>query len=235
MKKFWFLLLAVTISVAACADLKKVASDMMVDQLVSNKDIADALKLALRMGIDAGADKLSLKDGYYKSAAKILLPAEVRQVTDKLKMVPGFSDFENVLLEKVNRSAEDAAKGAKPIFQQAIREMTFEDATKILMGADNSATQYLNSKTNSKLYAQFNPIIKESLNKFNAIQYWKSGVDAYNKIPLVQKINPSLDDYVTKEALNGLFNMVANKEKEIRTNKASRTTDLLRKVFAKQD
>ena len=198
-------------------------------------EIGQGLKQALELGISEGATLLSQRDGYFKSQYKILLPAEARKVTDKLKFIPGFSDVENVVLEKLNRAAEDAAASAKPIFVNAIKEMTFEDALNILMGPDNAATQYLDLKTHDPLYNDFHPVIVTSLNKFNAIEYWADAVNAYNKIPLVEKVNPSLDQYVTEKALDGLFGMVAKKELQIRTDINSRTTDLLKKVFAKQD
>jgi hypothetical protein len=114
--------------------------------------------------------------------------------------------------------------------------MTIADAWSILRGDKNAATNYLKQKTYDSLYGQFNPTIVESLNKFNAIEYWGKAVNTYNKFPLVtEKANPRLDDYVTKEALNGLFSMVAEKEKDIRENPVARVTDLLKKVFAKQD
>ena len=152
-----------------------------------------------------------------------------------MKFIPGFNDVENIILEKLNRAAEDAAASAKPIFENAIREMTFDDALNILMGPQNAATLYLDQKTHVPLYNEFNPVVVTSLNKFNAIQYWADAVNAYNKIPLVEKVNPSLDQYVTEAALDGLFGMVAKKELQIRTDINSRTTDLLKKVFAKQD
>ncbi|MBK9103541.1 MAG: DUF4197 domain-containing protein [Saprospiraceae bacterium] len=198
-------------------------------------EIGQGLKQALELGISEGATLLSQRDGYFKSQYKILLPAEARKVTDKLKFIPGFSDVENVVLEKLNRAAEDAAASAKPIFVNAIKEMTFEDALNILMGPDNAATQYLDLKTHDPLYNEFHPVIVTSLNKFNAIEYWADAVNAYNKIPLVEKVNPSLDQYVTEKALDGLFGMVAKKELQIRTHINSRTTNLLKKVFAKQD
>jgi Protein of unknown function (DUF4197) len=198
-------------------------------------EIGQGLKQALEFGISEGATLLAQRDGYFKSEYKILLPEEARKVTDKLKFIPGFSDVENVILEKLNRAAEDAAASAKPIFVNAIREMTFDDALHILMGPDNAATQYLDLKTHDPLYNEFHPVIVTSLNKFNAIAYWADAVNAYNKIPLVEKINPSLDQYVTEKALDGLFGMIAKKELQIRTDLNSRSTDLLKKVFAKQD
>jgi hypothetical protein len=204
-------------------------------QGLTTAEIASGLKQALEFGIGEGAERLSRQDGYFKSPYKILLPPEARKVADNLRNVPGFNNVEDVILERINRGAEDAAKRAKPIFTEAIKQMTFTDAMDILMGADNAATQYLNRTTNQKLYQEFNPVIVESLDKFNARSYWADAVNAYNKIPFVEKANPSLDDYVTNEALKGLFSMVEKKEKQIRTDVSSRTTDLLKKVFARQD
>jgi hypothetical protein len=135
----------------------------------------------------------------------------------------------------MNLGAEDAAKEAKPIFVSAITGMSFSDATNILLGADNAATEYLKRTTDQQLYEKFNPKIVASLDKIGANNLWKKAADTYNKIPLVTKVNNDLDDYVTKEALKGLFAKIAEEEKNIRRNKGSRTTDLLKKVFAKQD
>lgn len=202
----------------------------------SSQEVGMGLKEALNQGVTKGVDVLSARDGYYKSAYKILLPPEARKVADKLNGVPGFTQVENVILEKINRGAEDAASKAKPIFVSAIKQLTFADVWNILTGGKDAATQYLKQKTYSQLYNEFNPVIVQSLDKFSARQYWGDAVNTYNKIPFIkEKANPRLDDYVTNEALKGLFSMVAEKEKDIRENPIARTTDLLRKVFAKQD
>ena len=230
MRRILFLFTFISLlSLPSCDTLKQLASEPTV------YEIGQALKQALEFGISEGSDKLSLRDGYFKSEYKILLPAEAREVTDKLKFIPGFTDIENVILEKLNRAAEDAAKSAKPIFVNAITSMTFDDALNILMGNKDAATQYLRVKTYNPLYDEFHPVIVTSLNKFNAIEYWADAVNAYNKIPFVSKVNPKLDEYVAEKALEGLFGMVARKELQIRTDISARTTDLLRRVFAKQD
>jgi hypothetical protein len=140
-----------------------------------------------------------------------------------------------VLIKKLNQGAEDAASKAGPIFLQAIKTMTFDDVMNILMGPNDAATNYLNNKTYNSLYGEFNPVIDNSLNKFNVQEYWGKAVDTYNKIPFVDKVNPDLGDHVTTEALKGLFSLVAIKELGIRQDVSQRTTDLLKKVFAKQD
>ena len=198
-------------------------------------EIGKGLKEALTKGISTGANALSKKNGYFNSPYKILLPAEAREVTDRLQNIPGFSNVEAVILEKINAGAEDAAKQAKPIFVNAIKQMTFADATNILMGDKDAATSYLNAKTYDQLYGKFKPVIINSLDKFKARSTWSDATSAYNKIPLVQDVNTELDDYVTKQALEGLFAMVAKEELNIRQNAGARTTDLLRRVFAKQD
>jgi hypothetical protein len=221
------------LSLSACDTLQQVANTLLTEPTL--EEIGRGLKEALSNGISKGVSVLSQQDGYFKSAYKILLPADVRSVTDKLKNVPGFSNIENELLEKMNRGAENAAKEAGPIFVGAIRQMTFEDATNILMGANNSATTYLNRTTSGQLYDKFKPKIVSSLDDVGANNLWKKAADTYNKIPFVGKVNNDLGDYVTKEALKGLFSKVEEEEKNIRQNKLARTSDLLRKVFAKQD
>lgn len=234
MKKLLLALLCIQITACDPAALQRALDTLGTGELTTG-EASSGLKQALEIGIGKGADLLSVKDGYYKSAYKILLPPEARKVTEKLSGVPGFSNVEEIILEKINRGAEDAAQKAKPIFLMAIRQMTFADAMDILMGEKNAATSFLHRTTHQALYNEFNPVIVKSLDKFDARKYWKDAVNAYNKIPLVQKANPELDEYVTNEALKGLFSMVEKEELNIRSNVAARTTDLLKKVFAKQD
>jgi hypothetical protein len=239
MKKLIFTAFAVSVlSFTSCdsASFQKAMTTVLESNEPTSQEVGMGLKEALNLGVTKGVDMLSAKDGFYKSAYKILLPPEARKVTEKLSAIPGFTSLESAVLEKINRGAEDATAKAKPIFVSAIKQMTFADAWKILTGGGNAATDYLKEKTYDQLYAQFNPVIVESLDKFNARQYWGDAVNTYNKIPfLKEKANPKLDDYVTTEALKGLFSMVAEKEKDIRQNPIERTTDLLRKVFSKQD
>ena len=218
------------------ATLGKVLDSTLSDGGLSNIDIGNGLKQALEFGVGDGADKLSQLNGFLDSPYKILLPAEVRKVTDKLQGVPGFKNVEAEMVKLLNRGAEDAAKSAKPIFVNAIKQMTFRDATQILMGEKNAATLYLQKSTSNPLYSAFSPTIKTSLDRVNATKYWNDITSKYNSLPFVrEKINTDLTDYVTKQALKGMFGMVAEKELKIRTDIGERSTDLLRKVFAKQD
>ncbi len=202
---------------------------------LSQDEVGKGLKEALNNGVGDAVNFLSAEDGYYKSAYKILLPEEAQKVTSKLKSVPGFSNVEANLVEKMNRAAEIAAVKAKPIFVSAIKNMSFKDAMNILMGENNAATSYLKSSTYKSLYSEFMPIIQSALDEVNAREYWKGAVTAYNKIPFVQKTNPELDDHVNRTALDGMFSLVQKKEEDIRGDVNLRNTDVLRKVFAKQD
>lgn len=202
---------------------------------LTNQEVARGLKAALDLGVGESVDFLSAKDGYYQSAYKILLPEEVAKVTSKLSFVPGFEDVQEVLIQKINRAAEDAAGKAGPIFLSAIKGISFGDAMNILMGNKNAATQYLHTGTYDQLYTEFDPVIGDSMSKFNVEGYWANAVNAYNKIPLVDKVNPDLSDHITNSALSGLFSLVEKKELGIRSDINQRSTALLQKVFAKQD
>ena len=202
---------------------------------LSQDEVGNGLKEALNIGLSEATDFLSAKDGYFMSPYKILVPTEAQNVVSKLKLVPGFGNVEADLTERMNRAAEDAAIKAKPIFLDAIKKMSFGDAMSILTGDKDAATQYLQKTTSADLVAAFKPIIQESLDKVNARTYWRSAVNAYNNIPFVSKTNPELDDHVTKTALAGMFSLVAKKELAIRSDASLRTSDLLKKVFAKQD
>lgn len=229
-------ILLVVFQLTACTELQNVAGDVLSGGgELSSLEIGNGLKEALNLGISKGADRLSATDGYLKSAYKILLPEEVQKVTKRLSGVPGFNQAEAKMLELLNRAAEDAATSAKPIFVNAIKEMTFQDATAILMGNQDAATQYLHRKTYNALAGAFKPKIKTSLDRVKATEYWTKAANTYNRIPLVEKVNPNIDDYVTKKALVGLFGMVTKEEVKIRNNVSARTSDLLKKVFAKQD
>ena len=233
MKKI--LVLAVAISLSSCAEMQQVMNQFPQTQGIGGVDIAGGLKEALNNGISKQVTKLTATDGFYRNeAVKILLPEELRKVDAGLRRI-GLSSLADEGLKVLNRAAEDAVKEATPIFVDAVRNMTFMDAKTILMGNESSATNYLQNSTSTALYGKFNPVIKNSFTKVGADKVWTNIITKYNSIPLVNKVNPDLTDYVTNQALNGVFKMVAVEEKNIRTNLSSRTSVLLQKVFAMQD
>ena len=198
-------------------------------------EVAEGLKEALVAGISKGADITSQLDGYYKNPEiKIPFPPDVKKVEDRLRQL-GLGNKVDEFVMTLNRGAEDAAKEAKPIFINAIRQMTIDDAFGILRGQPDAATQFLKRTTSAQLKERFKPVIQNSLNKVSATKYYGDLVNTYNKIPLVEKVNPNLDDYATDLAIQGLFTMVAKEEKNIRENPVARTTDLLRRVFGQQN
>ncbi len=237
MKKLFALLCVFIFS--SCAELQQVVNSLPQTTGggfgVSNIDIANGLRQALDNGIDKQVTKLTQKDGFYRNQlVKILLPQELRKVDKTLRDV-GLSSLADEGLKILNRAAEDAVKEATPIFVGAVKQITFTDAKQILLGNDNAATTYLQNKTNSALYAKFNPVIKRSFSKVGADKIWSNIINKYNALPLTNNVNPDLTDYVTQEALKGVYTMISVEEKEIRTKLSSRTTDLLRRVFALQD
>lgn len=200
---------------------------------LSSDEVASGLKEALNVGVQNGTQKLSAVDGFFKDAAiKILLPPEAKKVESTLRGIGLNKEVDEAILS-MNRAAEDAAKSAAPIFVNAIKQMSIQDAWSILKGNDSAATTYLKQKTTSALTEAFRPVIEKSLDKVDATKYWNTVFSTYNKMPLVNKVNPDLTAYVTEKALSGIFHEVALQEAEIRKNPMARTTDLLKKVFAK--
>ena len=223
------------ISLSGCAEMQQVLNQLPQTQGIGGVDISGGLKEALNNGISKQVTKLTTTDGFYKNAAvKILLPEELRKVDAGLRKI-GLSSLADEGLKVLNRAAEDAVKEATPIFVDAVRNMTFMDAKSILMGNESSATNYLQNSTSTALYGKFSPVIKNSFTKVGADKVWANIINKYNSIPLITKVNPDLTDYVTNQAMNGVFKMVAVEEKNIRTNIVSRTSILLQKVFAMQD
>ena len=189
----------------------------------------------MNQGVDKAVTQLSAEDGYFASPYKILLPEEAQTVLKKVSALPGFGNLEQDLTERINKAAELAAKQATPIFVDAITGLTIQDAMDLLLGESDAATRYLERSTGSPLANAFQPIIRASLDEVNANEIWNKAVTAYNRLPFVQKTNPELDAYVTERALGGLFGLIEVKETELRRNPALRNTDLLKRVFARQD
>lgn len=193
------------------------------------------MRQALDFGIDKQVSKLTQKDGFYNNQlVKILLPEELQKVDKALRDI-GLGSLADDGIKVLNRAAEDAVSQATPIFVDAVKGITFNDAKNILLGNKDAATQYLSGKTESALYAKFNPVIKDSFAKVGADQIWANLINKYNALPFTSNVNPDLTDYVTTEALKGVYKMIAVEELEIRENVSSRTTGLLQKVFALQD
>ncbi len=219
----------------ACGELQQVVNQLPGGIPVSNTEITGALREALNLGIEKQVSKLTVEDGFFRNElVRIILPDELKKVDKTLRDV-GLGNLADEGLKVLNRAAEDAVGEATPIFVNAVKGITFEDARNILLGGDNAATQYLTNSTETPLYQAFHPVIRKSFDKVGADRIWNNLINRYNNLPLTTDVNPDLSDYVTKEALEGVYTMIAVEEKQIRNTIAARTTTLLRKVFALQD
>jgi Protein of unknown function (DUF4197) len=198
---------------------------------LTNDDVVAGLKEALSVGTEKGTAQLSAVDGFFGNAAiKILMPEEAKNVEQKLRSIGLGKQVDQAILS-MNRGAEDAAKSATPIFINAIKQMSIQDAMGILRGGDNAATNYLKSKTSSQLTEAFRPVIETSLKKVDATKYWNSVFTTYNQFSK-EKVNPDLPAYVTEKSLQGIFVQIAAEEQKIRKDPVARTTEILKKVFA---
>lgn len=239
----------VLFSFHSCAELTQVAQTMASQNMpLTNSEIVNGLKEALMVGADSSITRLSAVDGYLKDLTiKILLPPEAKTITENISKLPGGTKLVNDVVIRINRAAEDAAKGAKPIFVNAIREMTFADALQILKGADNAATLYFEQKTSLQLMEIYRPKIRESLNKnllagLSTQQSWNELTRSWNqvagsavgKITGMKVVEVKLEDYLLQQALKGMFLKISEKEKDIRTNANARVTSLLKRVFGNQ-
>jgi hypothetical protein len=200
---------------------------------LSNADIVSGLKEALNVGAKNSTGKLSAVDGFFKDAAvKVLMPPEAQKVEKTLRSLGAGKLVDDAILS-LNRAAEDASKSAAPIFLNAIKSMSIQDAMGILKGKDSSATAYLRKATTADLTKAFRPIIDSSLQKVDATKYWSDVFSTYNSLPTTfKKVNTDLSSYVTSRALNGIFYYVAEEEKKIRLHPEARVNDILKKVFA---
>jgi len=224
------LILSVIVLLNSCDVLQNLPSSTGTG--VTEAEAGQGIKEALAQGITNAVLQLNKEDGFFKDAFyKILLPPEARKVENTLRDL-GMGKLVDKAILQVNRGAEDAAGYAKPIFVDAIKSMTLQDAIGLVRNGDTSATHFFREKTTAKLTTAFLPVIKSSLNKTEATKYYGDIVNTYNSFPTtLKKINPDLPGYVTERATNALFDLISKEEKNIRQNPLARTTDILKKVF----
>lgn len=239
-------LIALLLSAVSCDVLMQTASQVLTqDQPLTKEEVARGLKEALRVGADSALTNLNAVNGYYNDQlVKINLPPETDKIIQYASKVPGISDMIDDVVLQINRSAEDAAAQAMPIFKNAITSMTIEDAWGILRGENNAATQYLNEKTYNQLVNLYMPVMQKSLNKpivgnVSAAKTWDELTTKWNKFANsvagrlfdVDAVDTQLDRYVTERALDGVFLKVEDREQDIRTKAEARVNDLLKRVF----
>jgi hypothetical protein len=200
-------------------------------QGLSEAKIGSGLKEALQVGTGNAVNLTGRVDGYFRNQAiKILMPKQLQAVESGLRAL-GYGEQVDAFVLSMNRAAEKAAPAARQIFWDAIREMSFEDARRILTGGDTAATQYFEKKTTQKLTKAFSPVVERSMNEVGVVRQYNALVGQYQNLPLVQNVAFDITGYVVGEALDGLFYMVGQEEKKIRKNPAARVTELLQQVF----
>lgn len=193
--------------------------------------VAAGLKEALRVGTRRAVEQASSRGGYLNDPdRRISLPGRLGQMADTLRSV-GLGGQVEALEEKMNRAAEQAAGRAAPVFIEAITGITFEDARQILSGGETAATDYLRSATADELKRRYEPIMEEHLKSVGAVDLYNRLLNRYQSLPFAPAVEFRPRDYVTQEALDGLFSLLAQEERKIRTNPAARTTELLKRVF----
>ncbi|HKL71386.1 MAG TPA: DUF4197 domain-containing protein [Marinilabiliaceae bacterium] len=231
--------------ISGCAEMMQIAKTMDTQRPLTQTEVVNGLKEALKIGSNKASSKLSLTDGYYRDEmVKILLPPEAATITQNLHRIPGGEKLLEDVLLRINRAAEDAAKEAAPIFGNAITKMTIQDGFNILKGKDDEATQFLKKNTYNQLVQLYSPKIKSSLDKklvagISTNESWNTLTSQWNnvagsavgRIAGFNKVNVKLDEYLTQNALNGLFLKLSLEEAEIRNNPAARVTEILRRVF----
>jgi len=228
-----FFALLLMISVSGCDTLSNLP--MGSNLPVTESEAGEGIRQALSQGITSAILNLNKQDGFFgNSAYKLFFPPDARKVERTLRDVGLGNQVDKAILQ-INRAAEDAVGYAKPIFVNAIKQMTIADALIIIRGGDTAATGYFREKTKAQLLDAFRPSVQESLDKLQATRYYSDAVTLYNKIPTsFNKLNPDLTSFVVDKATNALFDQIAAEEMNIRANPAARTTEILKRVFGKK-
>jgi len=198
---------------------------------LSDAKIGSGLQEALKVGTENAVVQTGTADGFLlNKAIKILMPKSLQKVEQPLRLV-GYGPQIDEFVVGMNRAAEKAVPFAKEIFWDAIGQMSFDDVKKILNGGDTAATDYFKSKTSNKLRGAFRPSVENVMNEVGVNRQYNNLIGRYKSVPFAQSITFDVNQYVTEKATDGLFFVVAQEEKKIRTNPAARVTDLLKEVF----
>jgi len=217
----------------APAGAQGIAERLGLSKGPSNEKIASGLKEALTIGTGNAVSQTGRVDGYFANAAiKILMPERLRTLEKGLRAAGQGATVDEFILS-MNRAAERAAPHAKDIFWGAIKEMSFDDARKILSGGDTAATEYFKRKTSEKLTAAFRPIVAQATEEVGVTHQYKELTGSMSSLPFFNARSLDIDDYVVGKALDGLFYVLAEEEKKIRTQPAARVTSLLKEVFGR--
>lgn len=246
MKKIVIVLAAAGL-LTSCAELTSIVENYPISTSLplTESEVANGLKEALRVGTDSASARLGITNGYYgDELVKIMLPKEADNIVNNISKIPGGDKLVNDVVIRINRAAEDAAKEVGPVFWNSIKSMTINDAFTILKGEDDAATQYLKSKTYQELFNLYQSKIKESIDKeivagVSTTESWETLTSKWNKLAKstvgqiagLDAVDIDLDQYLTEKALTGIFLKISDEEKNIRQDPAARVNDVLKRVF----
>ena len=238
-KNLWifplFLVFACQGQIKIPKSLEKVTNTITGKSKLTNEEVIAGLKEALTKGAEIASNNASKEDGFYKNPIILIpFPEEAKIMEERLRAI-GFGNLVDEFVLTLNRAAENAAKSSAPIFVDAVKSMSIQEGWDILRGDERAATSFLEIKTNDQLTQTFLPIVKSALETVDVTSKWTPLVNAYNKIPLVKKLNPDLEIYTTEKAVKGLFVLIGDEEAKIRKDPKARITPLLEKVFGNQD
>jgi len=237
MKIIFSVILSALVSSASAQSWKELksaatkAKEVITTKELSKSEIVSGLKEALEVGISNSTELASEKGEFNNNnLIRISFPTEAEKMKSTLINV-GLKLQVKQFEESLNSAAEEASKFAKEIFITAVKNMTITDALKILKGEDNAATIYLKKQTTKELYKKFKPVVKKAIEKVHVTKYWNQLSVRYNALPMTNKVNTDIEDYVTNKTIDGLFFLIAKEEKNIRNNTDARISELLQKVF----
>lgn len=227
-------------AMALLASVSCVQSQTVLEDVFGASDSPDAatieagLREALKIGIARTVEQVGTEGGYFRNPdIKIPAPEPVLRAESVLRGLGYGAELDELVLS-MNRAAEAAAPLATEIFAEAIAQMTIQDARDILQGSDTAATDYLRDHSIEPLTAAFTPIVRETMADFDVVQRYREVTRGIDQLPMVSEVlGGSIEEYTVRQALNGLFFVLAQEERRIRENPAARTTELLRKVFGR--
>jgi len=235
------LLLAISLSIViACGPATTIpasssSNTKLINGTVEEIKVVQGLKEVLRIGVNTAKKELSTPDDYLDSRYKIRLSDEIKAITEKIKGINGYENVEEELINKFNTSAALTVKDATKVFKKAINDLEFKDAEKILKGKNNAATTHLEQEKIQVLHQRIQPLIQKSLDQSKTTAAWEKVLNTYIKVPFSEPVSINLSDYLTKEVVKSTLAITAQEETTIRTDKTTRSSALLQKVFELQD
>ncbi len=194
-------------------------------------DASGGLKDALAQGAKVAVQQLGKPGGFSNDpAVRIELPGNLGKAASAMKMM-GMGAQVTQLEASMNKAAEAAVPQAQELLLDAVKKMTVADAKSILSGPDNAATTYLNKTSREQLRAKFLPIVKQATNQVGLAKQYNSFAGQAASFGAIDAKSANIENYVTEEALDGLFTVIAKQEASIRENPAAAATSLAKKVF----